>query len=453
MLINISQKNIPVDTWSLQWRLLYDKNGNLVWNTINNKRQFEYVYDAQNRLINISRYNEVNQKEVLISFQYDALWRRTSKQVQNQRTEYLYSWNDVIEETQSNVNPTNWVRVKKETREYTYGARWTDDVVSVRFSTYTRQNKQDILSTTGNYYYEKNHLGSVIRITSSTGWIIDEYSYTIFGKAYRKNLNWLYKPVAGINDSPIGNTRLYTGREYDKEISLYYMRARYYDAWLGRFVSRDPIGMRDDINLYRYVANNPMKYVDRMGKEKTLIVTILGKESSNDGWEITDYSNRNGGLIDVLKKLNQANSSKYITKAYKSDHYGNTIDQATEFIASQQWKYNKLVILWHSLWGDNAVNIASELDNRNIDVNLLITLDIKSVYENDTIYSNVQKAVNYYQNNDEFPRNWEDLETSLFNKTTDLQNILMNEFNGEKLYHVTIDDALSDTIYNTIYNQ
>ena len=164
------------------------------------------------------------------------------------------------------------VKVKQETREYTYGARWTDDIVAVRFSTYERVKKLDQIKTTWDYYYEKNHLGSVVRITSSTGAVTDEYSYTVFWKAYRKNVNWVYKPVAGANDSAIWNTRLFTWREYDKEISLYYLRARYYDAWLWRFVSRDPIGMRDNVNLYTYVANSPINYVDRMGLEKVLIM-------------------------------------------------------------------------------------------------------------------------------------------------------------------------------------
>ena len=52
------------------------------------------------------------------------------------------------------------------------------------------------------------------------------------------------------------------------------MRARFYDAGMGRFISRDPIGMKDNINLYTYVANNPMKYVDRMGLEKKIVGTL-----------------------------------------------------------------------------------------------------------------------------------------------------------------------------------
>jgi RHS repeat-associated protein len=65
---------------------------------------------------------------------------------------------------------------------------------------------------------------------------------------------------------------MFTGREYDREIGLYYNRARYYDANLGRFISRDPIGVADNVSLYSYVGNNPVNATDRMGLEKMLII-------------------------------------------------------------------------------------------------------------------------------------------------------------------------------------
>jgi hypothetical protein len=43
---------------------------------------------------------------------------------------------------------------------------------------------------------------------------------------------------------------MYTGREYDRGLKLYYNRARYYDPKLARFISRDPIDIADDVNLY-----------------------------------------------------------------------------------------------------------------------------------------------------------------------------------------------------------
>ncbi|MFV2016731.1 MAG: RHS repeat-associated core domain-containing protein, partial [Candidatus Heimdallarchaeota archaeon] len=63
----------------------------------------------------------------------------------------------------------------------------------------------------------------------------------------------------------IQNPFTYTAREYNSETGLYYYRARYYGANMGRFTSEDPIGIKGGINLYAYAANNPVKYVDPCG--------------------------------------------------------------------------------------------------------------------------------------------------------------------------------------------
>lgn len=48
---------------------------------------------------------------------------------------------------------------------------------------------------------------------------------------------------------------------------FYYMRARYYDPNVGRFISEDPIGFEGgDVNLYAYVGNNPVSWIDPSGK-------------------------------------------------------------------------------------------------------------------------------------------------------------------------------------------
>ena len=67
------------------------------------------------------------------------------------------------------------------------------------------------------------------------------------------------------NVSDYGNAYLFTGRRFDAETGLYYYRARYYHAGLGRFVSRDPMGDIEIDNLYLYCGGNPPSFVDPSG--------------------------------------------------------------------------------------------------------------------------------------------------------------------------------------------
>lgn len=65
--------------------------------------------------------------------------------------------------------------------------------------------------------------------------------------------------------SNVNNTITYAGRRYDSESGLYYYRNRMYSPNLGRFISKDPKGYIDGMNLYAYVKNNPLRYLDPMG--------------------------------------------------------------------------------------------------------------------------------------------------------------------------------------------
>ncbi len=63
----------------------------------------------------------------------------------------------------------------------------------------------------------------------------------------------------------ISNPYAFTGREYDLAVDLIYYRARWYDPFVGRFLTRDPAGMADGPNVYAYVANNPVSRKDPSG--------------------------------------------------------------------------------------------------------------------------------------------------------------------------------------------
>jgi RHS repeat-associated protein len=57
----------------------------------------------------------------------------------------------------------------------------------------------------------------------------------------------------------------FAARELDATAGLYYVRARWYDASMGRFISEDPIGLAGGINNYAYAANNPVNLSDPTG--------------------------------------------------------------------------------------------------------------------------------------------------------------------------------------------
>lgn len=94
-------------------------------------------------------------------------------------------------------------------------------------------------------------LGSAMALTNPTGASTTSYTYEPYGRT----------TVEGTAVNP----HQYTGRENDWT-GLYYYRARYYQAALGRFVSEDPLGLAaGDANLYAYVRNQPATLTDPFG--------------------------------------------------------------------------------------------------------------------------------------------------------------------------------------------
>jgi RHS repeat-associated protein len=118
---------------------------------------------------------------------------------------------------------------------------------------------------TNTYYVITGENYNIARIVDGDGNTVENYHVAPFGefKVYDSD-------GEEIQSSTIGNPYVFQGRQYDKETGLYYFRNRYYSPELQRFISRDPLGYdAGDINLYRFVGNNPYGGLDPMGQEVT----------------------------------------------------------------------------------------------------------------------------------------------------------------------------------------
>ena len=67
---------------------------------------------------------------------------------------------------------------------------------------------------------------------------------------------------------------VYPGQYYDQETGLHYNYFRYYNPQTGRYITPDPIGLEGGINLFAYVQNDPMNFIDPWG---LLDIPVRGK--------------------------------------------------------------------------------------------------------------------------------------------------------------------------------
>ncbi|MCM3342944.1 RHS repeat-associated core domain-containing protein, partial [Paenibacillus sp. MER TA 81-3] len=70
-------------------------------------------------------------------------------------------------------------------------------------------------------------------------------------------------------EEQVPNIFRYSGEYWDADTNLQYLRARWYDPSIGRFINEDTyegdLGNPLSLNLYSYVANNPLKFIDPSG--------------------------------------------------------------------------------------------------------------------------------------------------------------------------------------------
>ncbi len=193
----------------------YDDNGNLLFEKDEDDVVTKaYTYDSDNRLIGMTQGNTT------ASYTYDTSGRRSSKTVNGVVTNHIWDGDRIVYETKGNGN----------SKAVYY---WGRDIIAQRTNSVTEYYLYD----------EKNTIIGGVNLT-------DTAKYSAFGER-RTADPFVYNPFG------------YTGEYTDKESGLIYLRNRYYDPSLGRFITEDPA--KDGLNWYAYCENNPVMFVDRTG--------------------------------------------------------------------------------------------------------------------------------------------------------------------------------------------
>ncbi len=226
----------------------YDANGNVTQEANGNS----HTYDSQNHMLSMTNGSTV------INMTYDAFGNRVAKTVNGVTTQYL---------VEDDVNPTGLPQVVEElsgpigagvvTRTYTYGLQRIN------------QNLSPVVTGNSTWtpsFYVYDGAGSVRQLTNSAGVVTDEYEYDAYGNSFTKT-----------GSTP--NNYLYRGEQYDADLGLYYLRARYYNPNTGRFMGTDPWrGNQYDpktLHKYLYAGGDPVNWVDPSGREAMLEAALI----------------------------------------------------------------------------------------------------------------------------------------------------------------------------------
>ena len=203
----------------------YDKNGSIISEEEEGRRS-EYRYDLLNRQTYVRTLDGREQENL-----YDGENLRAGITENGKKTTFLYHNGEILTEFDGESAPV---------KRYLRGIGLSH--------VQTRDNE-------AYHAYHQDEQGSTAYITGQNSAIENCYQYDAFGNLLEQK-------------EEVSNRILYTGQQYDQETGQYYLRARYYNPVVGRFLQEDTY-RGDGLNLYAYCANNPVVYYDPSGHDQT----------------------------------------------------------------------------------------------------------------------------------------------------------------------------------------
>ncbi len=294
----------------------YDAAGNRLSATLNGQLT-SYQYDEGGRLV------QTNGPDGIVSYLYDDEGRLASKTTTLGQTTYQYdARNHLVLVVPPAGAPVRYgysaggERVWREQggeREWTlwsHGERIADvDDTGAVLRRYINGPADGLLFGVldeGNWRYAHGDaLRSVTHWTDDSGAVVSSFHYAPFGAAERT--------AGAVGGAP----PMFTGVHWDEAAGIYLMRARAYDPFVGRFLSKDPVQgdayRPKTLNPYAYGLNNPTLWTDRDGSFNLVdtLFTLL------EVWTEADPVKRADKAIDASKKAVSDIAKNYVENFIK----------------------------------------------------------------------------------------------------------------------------------------
>jgi RHS repeat-associated protein len=292
----------------------YDAEGNRTRRTEISTGKYDiYAWDNHNRLTSIASYTADGVLTKQVAYTYDLFDRRIGRQVDaddngayDTTQRFVYDGEDVV--LAYNAAGAD----KKGTGPFILQTQGFSEVVLNKWTCplFVSPNVDEILADeneSGTVTWSlADNLGSVrdlVQYNSGTNTtsVVNHVLYDTFGQI-KSQTNSTWQPLFA-----------YTGREWDGDAGMYYYRARWYDARVGRFLSEDPLGFAaGDVNLSRYVANSATFMVDPSG----LGVIRNGDFQNGFGGTILDTDS----VITTSPVADSENTTSYDSSPFVIDH-------------------------------------------------------------------------------------------------------------------------------------
>ncbi|WP_394527575.1 RHS repeat-associated core domain-containing protein [Lacrimispora sp. JR3] len=218
----------------------YDMQGNLLEENANGKKR-RYGYNP------FGQQTEVKEDNFKLENFYDGEFLRAKTSVNGKISRYLYYNGDLQAETYDN------------------------DTVKTRYILGYGIAGSETEGRDGSHAYHLDEQNSTAYITGNQRTIENFYEYDAFGGLRQYS-------------EEVKNRILYTGQQYDQETGQYYLRARFYNPVVGRFMQED-VYRGDGLNLYAYCGNNPVVYYDPSGYGKKVVCSKEGEKPEDNGAE------------------------------------------------------------------------------------------------------------------------------------------------------------------------